>query len=152
MQLWLKKERGKCFSPPRSFYWTSLVLEKQKVGQIDPWKSLITCLEEWSVRDGWLSANSLYDHCLKTLNGPYCNLQSPLLYISTSVWVLGTPNTGRNSHFQQKSLLLWAIFDLYFFAEKTLKMTISTSVWRVQHPNADQNIQQSFDYENKYYL
>ena len=29
-----------------------------------------------------------------------------------------------------------------FFAEKTLKMTISTSVWSVQHPNASRNIQQ----------
>ena len=29
-----------------------------------------------------------------------------------------------------------------FFAEKTLKMTISTSVWSAQHPNAGQNIQQ----------
>ena len=26
-----------------------------------------------------------------------------LLYISTSVWVLGTPNAGRNSHFQHKA-------------------------------------------------
>ena len=30
-----------------------------------------------------------------------------------------------------------------FFAQKTLKMTILTSVWGVQHPNADQNIQHS---------
>ena len=30
---------------------------------------------------------------------------------------------------------------LGFLQQKTLKMTISTSVWRVQHPNAGQNIQ-----------
>ena len=29
-----------------------------------------------------------------------------------------------------------------FFAEKTLKITISASVWGAQHPNAGQNIQQ----------
>ena len=29
-----------------------------------------------------------------------------------------------------------------FFAEKMLKMTISTSVWNGQHPNAGRNIQQ----------
>ena len=29
-----------------------------------------------------------------------------------------------------------------FFAQKTLKMTISTSVWSAQHPNAGPNIQQ----------
>ena len=28
-----------------------------------------------------------------------------------------------------------------FFAAKTLKITISTSVWRAQHPNAGRNIQ-----------
>ena len=31
---------------------------------------------------------------------------------------------------------------LRFFAQKMLKMTISTSVWSAQHPNAGQNLQQ----------
>ena len=29
-----------------------------------------------------------------------------------------------------------------FYSQKTLKMTISTSVWHAHHPNAGQNIQQ----------
>ena len=32
---------------------------------------------------------------------------------------------------------------LIFFAEKMLKMTISTSIWGAQHPNSGRNIQQA---------
>ena len=35
----------------------------------------------------------------------------------------------------------WISCFFRFFAAKTLKMTISTSVWSAQHPNAGQNIQ-----------
>ena len=37
-----------------------------------------------------------------------------------------------------------------FFAEKTMKMTISTSKWSAQHPNAGPNIQQMFLSQHHY--
>ena len=55
------------------------------------------------------------------------------------------------THFLVGNLLLYMFFAkicckflafFSFFAEKTLKMTISTSVWSAQHPNAGRNIQQ----------
>ena len=38
----------------------------------------------------------------------------------------------------------WLVILKLFFATKMLKMTISTSVWSGQHPNAGQNIQQPY--------
>ena len=61
--------------------------------------------------------------------------QGYLLYISTRVWVLRTPNAGQNRHFQHFCCKKPA---------KMLKMSISTSVWSAQHPNAGRNIQQVF--------
>ena len=63
-----------------------------------------------------------------------------LLYISTSVWVLRTPNAGRNSHFGPTSINMNLVF-FRFLTQKTLKMTISTSAWGAQDPNAGRNIQ-----------
>ena len=40
-----------------------------------------------------------------------------------------------------KNLLQISCFFFSFFAEKTLKMTISTSIWGAQHLNAGLNIQ-----------
>ena len=51
---------------------------------------------------------------------------------------------GANSKkhvFLQKFAANFLLF-LSFFAEKMLRMTISTSVWTAQHPNAGRNIQQ----------
>ena len=97
-----------------------------------------------------------------------------MLNISTSLWVLRTPNAGRISHFQhflcknpkksknfaakfsKKQFFLhfikalvncfipqkWAFSSKkHVFTYKKLKMIISTSVWRAQHPNAGRNIQ-----------
>ena len=40
--------------------------------------------------------------------------------------------------------LLFFIMFFQLLAQKMLKMTISTSVWGVQHPNAGRNIQQTY--------
>ena len=57
-----------------------------------------------------------------------CSTAACLLYISTRVWVLRTPNAGRNSHFQcfyAANLLLFCSFSA--FQKKMLKITILTS-------------------------
>ena len=78
-----------------------------------------------------------------------------LLYISTSVWVLHTPNAGRNIQFLQSTSVLvqtlknvfLAVFCCKFLAFfcflplKMLKLDILTSVWSAQHPIAGRNIQ-----------
>ena len=58
---------------------------------------------------------------------------------STSVWVL-TQKTSFLAKFYSKFATFLHFFS--FLEQKTLKMTISTSVWGEQHPNAGQNIQQ----------
>ena len=76
-------------------------------------------------------------------------------YISTSIWVLHIPNAGWNSHFQSRPAFRCKLKKTVFcknllqissffrvFAQKTLIMTLSTSVWSAQHPNAGQNIHQ----------
>ena len=54
---------------------------------------------------------------------------------STSVWV-----TTQKNLFLAKMCRKFLAF-LIFFAEKMLKLTILTSFWGAQHPNAGQNIQ-----------
>ena len=50
----------------------------------------------------------------------------------------------RFGEMQKKTVFCCKILAfLRFFAAKTLKKTISTSVWSAQHPNAGRNIQQS---------
>ena len=58
---------------------------------------------------------------------------------STSIWVL-SQKTSFFAQFYSKFATFLHFFS--FLAQKMLKMTISTSVWGVQHPNAGRNIQQ----------
>ena len=52
--------------------------------------------------------------------------------------------TLKNMFFAKFSCKFLAFF--HFLPLKTLKMTMLTSVWSAQHPNAGQNIQQTTDY------
>ena len=95
------------------------------------------------------------------------DVKRQVLYFWTSIWMLRTPNAGRNSHFQcflckkaKKARNLkqnfakntffkfaperWSTVlfpKKSFFLQKMLKMTILTRVWGAQHPNAGRNIQ-----------
>ena len=51
---------------------------------------------------------------------------------------------GTNSKNLFFCMILNQISVFFSFSAKTLKMTISTSVWGVQHPNAGRNIQHLF--------
>ena len=57
-------------------------------------------------------------------------LVPPMLYISTSVWVLRTPNAGRNSHFQHFSAKSLKKQDICSkFLQKTCFFKFSTKRW-----------------------
>ena len=76
---------------------------------------LIYGYENWGENSSWR---------LNVFLDSFHNLKISLLYISTSVWLLHTPNAGCNMLFQ-------------FFCAKN-------SIWSVQNPNAGRNIQHKF--------
>ena len=92
----------------------------------------------WALRKAYLE---IHNFCLFRMAAPAANpIVEPTSMVNFQS-CLNHPTKILSSSFSQKFATNFLLF--LAFCKKMLKMTISTSAWKEQHPNTGRNIQQT---------